>query len=450
MTISTSHLHNSQPKVYIKSFGCQMNVYDAQRMADVLADDCGLVETDTASEAKVILLNTCSVREKAQEKLFDELGRLRTLKEKDPSVQIGVGGCVASQEGENIFKRAPYVDLVFGPQTIHRLPEMLNANAKDGKRYADISFPAIEKFDNLPVPGQRGPRAFVSIMEGCSKYCSFCVVPYTRGQEMSRPLTDVLDEVAYLADHGVKEVTLLGQNVNAYLGNQPSGGTVDLAYLLECISHIEGIERIRYTTSHPVNFTDSLINAHARLPKLMPHVHLPVQAGDDRILSLMKRGHTLLEYKAIIRKLRRARPGISITSDFIVGFPSETQEQFARTLALAKDLNFDGGFAFIYSPRPGTPAASFPDATTKADKVARLEALNAILQQQTRARSANYIGTIATVLVEGKEKRGERLFARLPDNRSINVAGQGSIGEIRQVKITGTSGYVLEGEFLPT
>lgn len=436
-------------KVYIKTFGCQMNAYDSQRMADVLADRGGLATTTRAEDADVILLNTCSVREKAQEKLFDELGRLRRHKERDPSVRIGVGGCVASQEGARLLARAPFVDIVFGPQTIHRLPEMLAAAAATKEKQVDISFPAIEKFDSLPAPGIRGPCAFVSVMEGCSKYCSFCVVPYTRGQEMSRPVADVLDEVADLALQGVRDVTLLGQNVNAYLGPQPGGSTADLARLIECVAHIDGIERIRYTTSHPVNFTDSLVEAHARVRKLMPHVHLPVQAGDDRTLARMKRGHTLLEYKATIRKLRAARPGISISSDFIVGFPGETEEQFGRTLALVRSLRFDGGFAFIYSPRPGTPAASLPDPTPRADKVRRLTALNTLLQTATRSRSAAYVGSIATVLVEAQEKRGTGLCGRLPDNRVINCTGPAELAELRQVLITGTSGYVLKGEFLP-
>ena len=434
--------------VYIKSFGCQMNVYDSQKLADVLHQDCGLEPTDKSEKAKVILLNTCSVREKAQEKLFDELGRLRKIKSKDPEVVIGVGGCVASQEGERIFKRAPFVDIVFGPQTIHRLPKLLADRKQQNKRQIDISFPAIEKFDSLPKAGIQGPKAFVSVMEGCSKFCSFCVVPYTRGHEVSRPVADVLDEVATLALQGVCEVTLLGQNVNAYLGALPRGGLADLAYLMECVSNIDGIERIRYTTSHPVNFTDSLINAHAKLPKVMPHVHLPVQAGDDRILSRMKRGHTLLEYKSIIKKLRAVRPGISITSDFIVGFPGETEKQFNKTVQLARDLRFDGGYSFIYSPRAGTPAASFADDTPSHKKVTRLKKLNEVLQTETRKRSSTYLGTIGTVLVEGKEKRGNRLCARLPDNRTINCAGKGEIGQIRKVLITGTSGYVLEGKFL--
>ncbi len=423
-----------------------MNVYDANRMADVLAQNCAHKTTDDPSQADVILLNTCSVREKAQEKLFDELGRLRRLKQSRPTMRIGVGGCVASQEGANILRRAPFVDLVFGPQTIHRLPAMLDKQAATGKPQIDLTFAAIEKFDQLPAPGINGPRAFVSIMEGCSKFCSFCVVPYTRGQEISRPVADVLDEVAELALRGVREVTLLGQNVNAYLGAEP-GGTADLARLIECITHIDGIARIRYTTSHPVNFTASLIDAHARLAKLMPSVHLPVQAGDDRILARMKRNHTLLEYKSIVSALLKAKPDISITSDFIVGFPGETSAQFERTLKLVKDVRFDGGYSFIYSARPGTPAANFSDPVGHAEKLDRLKRLQQLLQDLARQRSATYVGTAQQILVEGPSKRDGDWCGRLPDNRMVNCRGKAKLGQLRDVRITGTSGYTLRGEF---
>jgi tRNA-2-methylthio-N6-dimethylallyladenosine synthase len=348
-------------KLYIKTHGCQMNEYDSDKMADVLAASHGLELTDSADEADVILINTCSIREKAQEKVFSQLGQWRGLKEKKPGLVIGVGGCVASQEGEGILKRAPFVDLVFGPQTIHRLPKMVDDVRTIKQPSIDISFPEIEKFDHLPSPGAQGATAFVSIMEGCSKYCSFCVVPYTRGEEVSRPLDDVIAEVAGLAEQGVCEINLLGQNVNAYRGPMHGGGTADLALLIHYVAHIDGIERIRFTTSHPVEFSDSLIEAFAEVPKLANYVHLPVQAGSDRILSLMKRGHTVLEYKQKIRKLREARPDIALSSDFIVGFPGETEHDFEQTMDLVRSLNFDQSFSFIYSARPGTPAASFPD-----------------------------------------------------------------------------------------
>ena len=436
-------------KVYIRSFGCQMNDYDSSRMADMLAKSDGMERSNKPDGAEVILVNTCSVREKAEEKLFDELGRLRRFKKANPRVRIGVGGCVASQEGTRILKRAPFVDIVFGPQTIHRLPEMLSKRAKTGKSQVDLSFTPIEKFDSLPSPGASGPKAFVSIMEGCSKYCTFCVVPYTRGREVSRAVEDVLDEVADLALQGVREVTLLGQNVNAYLGDLPGGGTASLAQLIECVSHIEGIERIRYTTSHPVNFTDDLIEAHGRIKKLMPSVHLPLQSGDDLILARMKRGHTLLEFKQIIRKLRKARPGISITSDFIVGFPGETEDQFQKTLDAVGWAKFDGGYSFIYSKRPGTPAASFGGQVPRDVAQKRLVKLQKALESLGRKRSDWYVGTKQRVLIEGNAKRGNGLCGRLPDNRTVTCKGKGKPGKICDVAITSSRGYTLMGELLP-
>ena len=435
-------------RVYIKSFGCQMNDYDSTRMADVLEKRKGMGRTHDPKVAEVILVNTCSVREKAEEKLFDELGRLRPFKECNPKVRIGVGGCVASQEGDRILKRAPFVDLVFGPQTIHRLPEMLRRRDETGKSQVDLSFTAIEKFDALPTPGANGPRAYVSVMEGCSKYCTFCVVPYTRGREVSRSVEGVLDEVADLALQGVREVTLLGQNVNAYLGDEPGGGGASLARLIECVSHIDGIERIRYTTSHPVNFTDDLIEAHARIDKLMPSVHLPLQSGDDRVLARMKRGHTLLEYKQIIRKLRKAHHGISITSDFIVGFPGETEGQFRKTVDAVNWARFDGGYSFIYSKRPGTPAASFEGQVQREVTGRRLSELQAALEGWGRMRSEKYIGTTQQVLIEGEAKRGNGLCGRLPDNRTVTCNGMGQIGELREARITATRGYTLMADLV--
>ena len=359
-------------KVYIKTFGCQMNEYDSDKMVDVLGLAEGAVKTDRPEDADVILFNTCSVREKAQEKVFSDLGRIRELKDKNPALVIGVGGCVASQEGEAIVKRAPYVDVVFGPQTLHRLPELIRARRAEGRSQVDISFPEIEKFDHIPPAKVDGGAAFVSIMEGCSKYCSFCVVPYTRGEEVSRPFDDVLTEIAGLAAQGVKEVTLLGQNVNAYRGLMADGEIADFALLLDYVHEVPGIERIRFTTSHPREFTDRIIDCFARLPKLVSHLHLPVQSGADRILMAMKRGYTALEYKSIIRKLRAVRPDICLSSDFIVGFPGETEADFNATLKLVQDLAFDFSFVFIYSPRPGTPASNLPDDTPHAEKVRRL------------------------------------------------------------------------------
>ena len=360
-------------KVYLRSFGCQMNDYDTHRIADLLEKEEHYEVTDRIEEADLIVMNTCSIREKAQEKTFSDLGRFRELKATNPNLLIAVGGCVASQEGENVVKRAPLVDVVFGPQTLHRLPQMLHERQRTGRAQVDVSFPEIEKFDHLPTPKAHGGSAFVSIMEGCSKYCTYCVVPYTRGEEISRPLVDVLLEVAQLADQGVKEVTLLGQNVNAYRGEAPDGSTADFALLLDYVAEIDGIERIRYTTSHPREFSQRLIDAYARNTKLVNHVHLPVQAGSDRVLMAMKRGYTALEYKSIVRRLRAIRPDISIATDFIVGFPGETEEDFEKTMQLIEDVGFDASFSFVYSPRPGTPAARLPDDTPHEVKIARLQ-----------------------------------------------------------------------------
>jgi len=381
-------------KLYIKTHGCQMNEYDSDRMAEVLAASHGLELTDDAAQADVILINTCSIREKAQEKVFSQLGQWRPLKEARPEVVIGVAGCVASQEGEGILKRAPFVDLVFGPQTIHRLPTMVDRVRETGQPEVDISFPEIEKFDHLPPPGAHGPTAFVSVMEGCSKYCSFCVVPYTRGEEVSRPLDDVIAEVAGLEAQGVREINLLGQNVNAFCGPTHDGGSADLAMLIRYVAAFDGIERIRFTTSHPVEFSDRLIEVFGDTPKLANYLHLPVQSGSDRILALMKRGHTVLEYKHRIRKLRELRPDISLSSDFIVGFPGETETDFEQTMDLIRELNFDQSFSFIYSARPGTPAASLPDDMALEAKKARLQRLQAQLNEQARAISEAMVGSM--------------------------------------------------------
>jgi tRNA-2-methylthio-N6-dimethylallyladenosine synthase len=437
-------------KLYIKTHGCQMNEYDSDKMADVLAASHGLELTDSADEADVILINTCSIREKAQEKVFSQLGQWRGLKEKKPGLVIGVGGCVASQEGEGILKRAPFVDLVFGPQTIHRLPKMVDDVRTIKQPSIDISFPEIEKFDHLPSPGAQGATAFVSIMEGCSKYCSFCVVPYTRGEEVSRPLDDVIAEVAGLAEQGVCEINLLGQNVNAYRGPMHGGGTADLALLIHYVAHIDGIERIRFTTSHPVEFSDSLIEAFAEVPKLANYVHLPVQAGSDRILSLMKRGHTVLEYKQKIRKLREARPDIALSSDFIVGFPGETEHDFEQTMDLVRSLNFDQSFSFIYSARPGTPAASFPDNVTLETKKARLKRLQAQLNEQARAFSDAMVGATQRVVVEGPSRKNPReLAGRTENNRVVNFPGPAElVGRMADVVITAAMPNSLRGRLL--
>ena len=477
-------------KLYIKTFGCQMNEYDAGKMADLLHAADGMIATSTPDDADVIIFNTCSVREKAQEKVFHDLGRIKHLKQARPGLIIGVGGCVASQEGGAIVARAPYVDLVFGPQTLHRLPAMLAARRASGAPQVDISFPEIEKFDCLPPARVTGGSAFVSVMEGCSKYCSFCVVPYTRGEEFSRPLDDVLTEVAELAEQGVKELTLLGQNVNAYRvairesgvairepgvairepgvairesgttirepgvairesgGNVATCGSVDLALLLEYIAEIPGIERLRYTTSHPKEFTRRLVDVYARLPQLAGHVHLPVQSGSDRVLAAMKRGYTALEYKSIVRNLRKVRPGISISSDFIVGFPGETAADFAATLELVEEVCFDASYSFVYSPRPGTPAAELPDATPHQTKLARLHELQALLDARAQAISEAMIGTTQRVLVEGVSKKNAReLAARTDNNRIVNFAGRARLtGQFVEVTITAALAHTLRGE----
>jgi tRNA-2-methylthio-N6-dimethylallyladenosine synthase len=416
------------PRVYLKTFGCQMNEYDSARMADVLREAGGYEPTEVPEEADLLLLNTCSVREKAQEKVFSQLGRWREIKAARPHVIIGVGGCVASQEGEGITDRAPFVDLVFGPQTIHRLPAMLAERQAAGRSVVDVSFPEIEKFDRLPEPRAVGVTAFVSIMEGCSKYCTFCVVPYTRGEEVSRPLEQVMDEIRVLAQQGVVEVTLLGQNVNAYRGAMAGGGHADLAALIYLVAKVPGIERIRFTTSHPVEFRDSLIEAYRDVPQLANYLHLPVQSGSDRVLSLMKRGHTVLEYKQKIRKLRAARPDICLSTDIIVGFPGETERDFEATLDLVRDVGFDQSFSFIYSPRPGTPAAALPDDVTHAEKQARLERLQAQLNEQAQAISRAMVGTTQRVLVERPSKRDSRQLAgRTENNRWVNFDGPASL-----------------------
>jgi len=434
-------------KLYIKTHGCQMNEYDSDKMADVLAAAHGMTLTESAEEADVILINTCSIREKAQEKVFSQLGKWRPLKERRPELIIGVGGCVASQEGEGLLKRARFVDLVFGPQTIHRLPQMIDSVREQGKAAIDISFPEIEKFDHLPPAGKKGASAFVSIMEGCSKYCSFCVVPYTRGEEVSRPLDDVIAEVADLADQGVLEINLLGQNVNAYRGPMHEGGTADLALLIRYVAHIEGIERIRFTTSHPVEFSDSLIEAYADVPKLANYLHLPVQAGSDRVLALMKRGHTVLEYKQKIRKLRERRPDISLSSDFIVGFPGETESDFEQTLKLVRELGFDQSFSFIYSARPGTPAASYPDNVSLDEKKDRLRRLQDQLNAQAAAISEAMVGSRQRVVVEGlSRKNDQELAGRTENNRVVNFPGPSSLlGHMVDVDITAALANSLRG-----
>ena len=408
----------------------------------------GLEKTERLEEADVVILNTCSIREKAQEKVFSDLGRIREAKKGRPGMMIAVGGCVASQEGKKILDRAPWVDVVFGPQTLHRIPELLAAREKTGRPQVDVSFPEIEKFDSLPRPQATGASAFVSIMEGCSKYCTYCVVPYTRGEEISRPLVDVLVEVAQLADQGVKEVTLLGQNVNAYRGRTPAGDEADFALLLEYVSEIDGIERIRYTTSHPREFTQRLIAAYAKLPKLVSHVHLPVQSGSDRILAAMKRGYTALEYKSIIRRLKAARPGIAIATDIIVGFPGETEEDFDRTMDLIDEVGFDASFSFIYSPRPGTPAARLPDDTPYGVKLERLQRLQKKIDENATEISRGMLGKIERVLVLGPAKRGEgELMARTDNNRIVNFAGPASlINQMANVRITEVFPHTLGGE----
>jgi tRNA-2-methylthio-N6-dimethylallyladenosine synthase len=435
------------PRVYLKTHGCQMNEYDSARLADVLRTAGGYEPTDDPGAADLLLLNTCSVREKAQEKVFSLLGKWRLLKLARPGVIIGVGGCVASQEGDGITERAPFVDLVFGPQTLHRLPAMLEQLRSDGRAVVDVSFPEIEKFDRLPEPRASGATAFVSIMEGCSRYCTFCVVPYTRGEEVSRPVAPVLEEIRALAAQGVVEITLLGQNVNAYRGPLEGGGTADLAALIYFVAGVPGLERIRFTTSHPVEFRDSLIEAYRDVPQLANHLHLPVQSGSDRVLALMKRGHTVLEYKQKIRRLREARPDISVSSDFIVGFPGETDRDFDATMALIEEIGFDQSFSFIYSRRPGTPAASVPDDVPHAVKQARLERLQAHIDAHSRSISRGMVGSVQRVLVERTSKKDAlQLAGRTENNRWVNFDGPASlIGRFADVRVTEALANSLRG-----
>ena len=427
-----------------------MNEYDSDKMADVLRACAGMEQTGNLEEADVILFNTCSIREKAEEKVFSDLGRVRPLKLANPGLLIAVGGCVASQEGAAILRRAPYVDVVFGPQTLHRLPQLLEARRATGRSQVDISFPEIEKFDHLPAPQTTSGTAFVSIMEGCSKYCTFCVVPYTRGEEVSRPLADVLRDVRELAARGVKEVTLLGQNVNAYRGMSEDGDTVDFAFLLQAIAALEGIARIRYTTSHPRDMTQRLIDVYAATPKLVSHLHLPVQSGSDRILAAMKRGHTVLEYKSIIRRVREARPDICITSDFIVGFPRETEQDFEATMRLIDEIGFDVSFSYLYSPRPGTPAAEMRDDTPHEVKAARLQRLQDRITEFENAVAQAMLGTKQRALVEGVSKKDvQELAARTDNNRVVNFSGAANlIGSFVEVKITQVVRHTLRGELV--
>jgi len=437
-------------KVFIQTHGCQMNEYDSAKMLDVLNNAMGYELTDEADKADLLLLNTCSIREKAQEKVFSLLGKWKQLKDHKPGLLIGVGGCVASQEGEALRERAPYVDVVFGPQTLHRLPQMIREASGEHHAVVDISFPEIEKFDNLPEPRAEGPTAFVSVMEGCSKYCTFCVVPYTRGEEISRPFDDVIAEVAALAEQGVREVNLLGQNVNAYRGQMHDGEIADLALLIHYVAAVDGIDRIRFTTSHPVEFSDSLIQAFAEVPELVSHLHLPVQSGSDRILALMKRGHTALEYKSKIRRLREARPGISLSSDFIIGFPGETEADFEATMKLIDDIGFDHSFSFVYSARPGTPAASLPDDVPMAVKKQRLARLQARILEQANAISKAMVGSEQVILVERlSRKNSGDMAGRTENNRVVNFPGSESlIGRFVTVRITEALPNSLRGELV--
>ncbi len=438
-------------KLYIKTHGCQMNEYDSGRMADLLGESHAMELTEVPEEADILLLNTCSIREKAQEKVFHQLGRWRKLKEANPKLKIGVGGCVASQEGEAISKRAPFVDMIFGPQTLHRLPEMIEATDAGAVGVVDVSFPEIEKFDRLPAPKVEGAEAGVSIMEGCSKYCTFCVVPYTRGEEVSRPLADVLVEVNQLAEQGVREVNLLGQNVNAYQGETADEEIVDLAELITLIAAIDGIDRIRFTTSHPVEFSDSLIEAYAQVPELVSHLHLPVQSGSDKILMAMKRGHTCLEYKSKMRRIRKLRPDISFSSDFIVGFPGETDQDFEDTMNLIADIGFDMSFSFIYSQRPGTPASDLPDNTDMETKKRRLSILQRRIDQQAFAISQSMVGSLQWVLVSGYSKKDPgKLSGRTENNRVVNVPCDqvDLIGKFAQVRILDAHPHSLRGELV--
>ncbi len=435
-------------KLYIKTYGCQMNEYDSARMADVLRACEGMEQTGQPEDADVILFNTCSIREKAEDKVFSDLGRVRPLKLSKPDLLIGVGGCVASLEGEAIAKRAPYVDVVFGPQTLHRLPQLLQARRDTGVPQVDISFPEIEKFDHLPAPEKAAGMAFVSVMEGCSKYCTYCVVPYTRGEEISRPLADVLRDVQALVGQGVKEITLLGQNVNAYCGATDDGDTVDLAFLLQAVAALEGVGRLRYTTSHPREMSQRLIDVYATTPKLVSHLHLPVQSGSDRVLAAMKRGYTALEYKSIVRRLRAVRPDICITSDFIVGFPGETEQDFEATMKLVDDVGFDNSFSYLYSPRPGTPAAELPDDTPPEVKSVRLSRLQARIDERESRVNRGMLGTVQRVLVEGVSKKdGGELAGRTDNNRVVNFSGTPAmIGHFADVRITQVVRHTLRGE----
>ena len=441
-------------KLYIKTFGCQMNEYDSDKMADILHADEGMTITNTPEDADVVLLNTCSIREKAEDKVFSDLGRLRELKKRKPNLLIGVGGCVASQEGQQIINRAPYVDVVFGPQTLHRLPDLIAQRHQTGRPQVDISFPEIEKFDHLPTSRKTRGSAYVSIMEGCSKYCSYCVVPYTRGEEVSRPLDDVLTEVAGLAAQGIKEIVLLGQNVNAYLGKMTEGDELaDFALLIEYVAEIPGVERIRFTTSHPKEFTQRLIDVYAKVPKLVSHLHLPVQHASDSVLSAMKRGYTALEYKSIIRKMRAVRPDLTLSSDFIVGFPGETDEDFHKLLKMVEELQFDNSFCFIFSPRPGTPAANLIDDTPYEVKLKRLQTLLALIDSQGEKISQAMLGNTETILVEGLAKDGINLQGRSANNRVIHLEAPDQnkddwIGKMIDVKIIEVLNYTLRGELI--
>ncbi|MCW8907194.1 MAG: tRNA (N6-isopentenyl adenosine(37)-C2)-methylthiotransferase MiaB [Sedimenticola sp.] len=437
-------------KLYIKTFGCQMNEYDSDKMSDLLRESHGFTLTERPEEADLLLLNTCSIREKAQEKVFSQLGRWRTWKQERPELVIGVGGCVASQEGEAIRERAPYVDLVFGPQTLHRLPQMLDAARREQAPVVDISFPEIEKFDRLPEPRSEGPSAFVSIMEGCSKYCTFCVVPYTRGEEISRPFDDVIAEVAALAAQGVREVNLLGQNVNAYRGTMDDGSVADLALLIQYVAAIDGIDRIRFTTSHPLEFSDSLIAVYGEVPELVSHLHLPVQSGSDRILGMMKRGHTAFDYKAKIRRLRELRPDLSLSSDFIVGFPGESEQDFEHTMDLIEQVGFDHSFSFIYSARPGTPAAELPDDVPHALKQVRLERLQKRINEMAQQISRRMVGSVQRVLVERHAKKDrQQLAGRTENNRVVNFDGPETlIGRFVDLRITEALPNSLRGELM--
>lgn len=437
-------------KLYLRSFGCQMNDYDSARIVDLMRETCGYERVLTPEEADLVVIVTCSIREKAQEKTFSDLGRIREIKKLRPHMRVAVGGCVASQEGENILKRAPWVDVIFGPQTLHRLPRLLEERDKTGRAQVDISFPEIEKFDHLPAPCARGATAFVSIMEGCSKYCSYCVVPYTRGEEISRPLMDVLVECAHLAEQGVKEITLLGQNVNAYLGQGLDGKPVDFALLLEYVSEISGIERIRYTTSHPKEFSDRLIEVYGKLPKLANHVHLPVQSGSDRILAAMKRGYTHDWYLDRVAKLRAVRPDIYIATDIIVGFPGETEDDYNETMRLIDEVKFDASFSFVYSKRPGTPAAELPDDTPQELKLKRLQHLQAVIEENAKRLSEAMLGNVERCLVFDHARRGEgQLSARTDNNRVVNFKGDASlIGKMVNVRITEVFAHTLGGELV--